>query len=88
MRENREKWMELCAKAADEQDPHKLAVLILRINALLEAQERRLIEQAGSIRQNGVMREVDRRYGMNESERHLYLNFGLRNRLPTKKMSR
>jgi len=67
MRENREKWMELCAKAADEQDPHKLAVLILRINALLEAQERRLIEQAGSIRQNGVMREVDRRYGTNES---------------------
>lgn len=46
MRENREKWMELCAQAADEQDPHKLAVLILQINALLEAQERWLIEKS------------------------------------------
>jgi hypothetical protein len=35
MRENREKWMELCEQAADEQDPQKLAVLILRINFLL-----------------------------------------------------
>ena len=48
MRENREKWMELCAKAADEQDPHKLAVLILQINALLEAQERRLIRKVAA----------------------------------------
>jgi hypothetical protein len=46
--------------------PHKLAALILQMNALLEAQERRLIEQAGSIRQHGII-EVDKRYGMNES---------------------
>jgi len=43
MRENREKWMELCANAADEQDPQKLAVLILEINCMLEAKERRLL---------------------------------------------
>jgi len=42
MRENREKWMDLCAQAADEQDPQNLAVLILKINCMLEAKERRL----------------------------------------------
>jgi hypothetical protein len=42
MRENREKWMELCGQAADEQDPKKLAVLILQINYILEAKELRL----------------------------------------------
>ena len=42
MRENREKWMELCGQAADEQDPQKLAVLILKINFILEAKELRL----------------------------------------------
>ena len=47
MREDSEKWAKLCAQAADEQDPYKLAVLILKINALLEAKERRLIEEAG-----------------------------------------
>ena len=52
MRENREKWMELCAKAADEQDPHKLAVLILQIDAPLEAKERQLMEEVGGIRQS------------------------------------
>ena len=42
MRENREKWMELCEQAADEQDPKKLAALILEINFVLEAKELRL----------------------------------------------
>jgi hypothetical protein len=42
MRENTEKWMELCEQAASEQDPNKLAVLILEINFLLEAKELRL----------------------------------------------
>ena len=42
MRENREKWMELCEHAADEQDPKKLAALILEINFMLEAKEVRL----------------------------------------------
>jgi len=42
MRENREKWFELCAQAADEQDAHKLASLILEINFMLEAKELRL----------------------------------------------
>jgi hypothetical protein len=46
MRENREKWMELCIRAADEQDPQKLAVLILEINCMLEAKERRLLKSA------------------------------------------
>jgi len=42
MREDREKWMELCGQAADEQDPKKLAMLILQINCILEAKELRL----------------------------------------------
>ena len=42
MRENREKWVELCEQAANEQDPKKLAVLILEINYMLEAKELRL----------------------------------------------
>ena len=42
MRENREKWMELCEQAATEQDPEKLMELISQINRLLEAKERRL----------------------------------------------
>jgi len=42
MRENKKKWMELCEQAADEQDPKKLAVLILQINFILEAKELRL----------------------------------------------
>jgi hypothetical protein len=42
MRENREKWMELCEQAATEQDPEKLMELISQINQLLEAKERRL----------------------------------------------
>ena len=35
--------MELCDQAADEQDPKKLAALILRINFVLEAKELRLL---------------------------------------------
>ena len=42
MRENKEKWMELCRQAATEQDLEKLAVLILEINFMLEAKELRL----------------------------------------------
>ncbi len=42
MEENREKWMELCARAAQEQDPEKLMELIAQINQLLDAKERRL----------------------------------------------
>jgi len=44
MKENNKKmWMELCEQAADEQDPKKLAALILQINYILEAKELRLI---------------------------------------------
>ena len=42
MGENREKWTKLCEQAADEQDPKKLAALILQINFVLEAKELRL----------------------------------------------
>lgn len=45
MRENREKWMELCAQAANEQDSQKLMALIKQITALLDAKQERLIEQ-------------------------------------------
>jgi len=40
--EKKERWMELCAQAAVEQDPKKLIELVQQINALLEEKERRL----------------------------------------------
>jgi hypothetical protein len=46
MQENKKRWMELCEQAADEQDHKKLAVLILQINFMLEAKERRLLDAA------------------------------------------
>jgi hypothetical protein len=42
MRENTERWMELCKQAAVEQDPAKLIALIREILELLETKERRL----------------------------------------------
>ena len=45
MRENREKWMELCAQAATEQDSQKLMALIAQITGLLDAKQERLIEK-------------------------------------------
>jgi hypothetical protein len=39
MRENREKWMELCAQAANEQDSQKLMALIEQIAALLDTKQ-------------------------------------------------
>jgi hypothetical protein len=40
--EQKERWQELCAQAAVEQDPQKLLKLAKEINDLLEAKERRL----------------------------------------------
>ena len=45
MRENTEKWMELCAQAANEQDSQKLMALIEQITALLGAKQERLNEK-------------------------------------------
>jgi hypothetical protein len=45
MRENREKWMDLCAQAAKEQDSQKLMALIKQIAALLDAEQERLVER-------------------------------------------
>ena len=42
MQEKKEKWMDLCELAADEQDPNKLLALITQINALLAAKQERL----------------------------------------------
>lgn len=42
----KEKWMELCAQAANEQDPDKLMALIGQIAALLEAKQQGLTEKA------------------------------------------
>jgi hypothetical protein len=41
MSENKDRWMELCAQAAVEQDPQKLLVLVQEINRLLEEKETR-----------------------------------------------
>jgi hypothetical protein len=45
---DREEWIELCAQAADEQDPAKLLILVTRINDLLEAKEARLERRPGT----------------------------------------
>jgi hypothetical protein len=37
--ETRERWMELCAQAACEQNPAKLVELVREINDLLEEKE-------------------------------------------------
>jgi hypothetical protein len=39
----KERWQELCAQAAVEQDPMKLIELAKEINDLLEEKERRLL---------------------------------------------
>jgi hypothetical protein len=38
----KEKWMQLCEQAADEQDPKKLSILVAAIVAALDAKETRL----------------------------------------------
>jgi hypothetical protein len=40
--QNKERWLELCEKASNEQDPEKLMLLIREINDLLEEKEKRL----------------------------------------------
>lgn len=40
--EQKERWMQLCALAAVEQDSDKLMALVEQINRLLEEKERRL----------------------------------------------
>jgi hypothetical protein len=42
LRENRERWLELCEQASKEQDPEKLRELIEEINRLLDAKYDRL----------------------------------------------
>jgi hypothetical protein len=42
VQENKERWMQLCALAAEEQDPKKLMALVAEITALLDAKEKRL----------------------------------------------
>jgi hypothetical protein len=42
VQENRERWMELAALAANEQDPVKLVALVREINQLLEQKQKRL----------------------------------------------
>jgi hypothetical protein len=42
MREHEERWKELCALAAKEQDPRKLRELVREINELLSRKQKRL----------------------------------------------
>ena len=44
--EEKERWMELCEQAANEQDGKKLMELIAEIDRLLEAKQRRLEPQS------------------------------------------
>jgi len=40
--EKKERWMELCEQAANEQDASRLLEIVKQINDLLEEKERRL----------------------------------------------
>ena len=42
MRQNTERWMELCKLVAEEQDPARMIELVTELNRLLEEKERRL----------------------------------------------
>jgi len=44
MSNNLERWQQLCALAAAEQDPEKLLALIQEINDTLEAKEQQLLQ--------------------------------------------
>jgi hypothetical protein len=46
--ERGERWRQLCAQAAEEQDPDRLMELIREINDLLEEKEQRLQQQRAS----------------------------------------
>ena len=43
--QTRESWERLCQQAAIEQDPERLMSLIEELNELLEAKEKRLMQQ-------------------------------------------
>jgi hypothetical protein len=45
---NKERWIELCEQAANEQDPVKRLEFVQEINCLLEAKEHRLTSNASS----------------------------------------
>ena len=52
MRENQERWLDLCALAAKEQDPTKLLALTQEINRLWDEKHRRLKGQPPAATQN------------------------------------
>ena len=52
MRENTERWKELCAQAAVEQDPQRLLELTREINDLLLGKRRRLEREGESKKEN------------------------------------
>jgi hypothetical protein len=52
--ENKERWMELCAQASQEQDPERLFKLVQEINNLLEEKEARLKKSRLTLRVNTV----------------------------------
>jgi hypothetical protein len=53
MQEKTERWKQLCAQAAVEQDPKRLSELVREINDLLEAKQKRLNNSREAKSQNG-----------------------------------
>jgi hypothetical protein len=53
--EKKERWMSLCERAAQEQDPEKLILLVHEITRLLDEKQERLksLENIGSQAGNG-----------------------------------
>lgn len=43
----KERWLELCEQAANEQDPTKLLILVTEISRLLEEKQRRVLPENG-----------------------------------------
>ena len=56
----KERWRELCAKAAVEKDPHKLLELVTEINRLLENGDRRALSRKPSDDSSNGSRHLER----------------------------
>ncbi|HXM24350.1 MAG TPA: hypothetical protein VN948_24050 [Terriglobales bacterium] len=54
--EQKQRWMELCELASEEQDPKKLVALIAEIDRLLEEKKQRVAMAPGLVAENPIKR--------------------------------
>ena len=61
--EDKERWQELCGQAAVEQDPKRLLQLMVEINRLLGAKEKRLLEARSNEAKSGSAQQPENEIG-------------------------